>query len=92
MTTTEALADRIRSEAAIADRPGQMDRLNQIADEVDRLKRGAETLGKVIEQQCQMVLDITGAHDLIDDDGDGDWGAVWDRLYELRATAVGVSR
>ena len=34
---TISLGDRIRSEAAIADRPGQMDRLEAIADEVDRL-------------------------------------------------------
>lgn len=29
------LTDRIRSEANIADRPGQLDRLNRVADEVD---------------------------------------------------------
>ena len=39
---SESLSDRIRSEAAIASRPGQYDRLEAIADEVDRLR--AETL------------------------------------------------
>lgn len=33
----EALVERIRSEAIIADRPGQYDRLNRIADEVAAL-------------------------------------------------------
>ena len=32
------LADRIRSEATIADRPGQLDRLHQIANEVQQLE------------------------------------------------------
>jgi hypothetical protein len=32
-----ALGDAIRSEAAIADRPGQMDRLEALADKVDAL-------------------------------------------------------
>jgi hypothetical protein len=32
------LADRIRSEANIADRPGQMERLEAIANEVTRLE------------------------------------------------------
>lgn len=78
------LGDRIRSEAWVSDRPEQRYRLNAIAADVDRLKRGAETLGETVEQQCRMVLEITGAYDLIGEDGDGDWGAVWDRLYALR--------
>lgn len=78
------LGDQIRAEAEISDRPGQMDRLIAIAEQVDRLQRGARELGKTIEQQCRMVLDVTGAYDCVDADGDGDWGAIWDRLYELR--------
>lgn len=78
------LTERIRSEAALATRPGQMDRLEAIAVEVERLQRGAKTLGHTIEQQCRMVLDVTGMHHVIGDDGDGDWAAVWDHLYTLR--------
>lgn len=37
MSTT--LGDRIRSQAAIADRPGQMRALEEIAEEVERLER-----------------------------------------------------
>ncbi|MGZ6772567.1 MAG: hypothetical protein ACXVGA_08550 [Mycobacteriaceae bacterium] len=82
------LVERIRSEAALADRPGQMERLEQIAEEVARLQRGAKTLGHVVEQQCRMVLDATGLHHFIGEDGDGDWGAVWDNLYDIRANAL----
>ena len=80
----ETLADRIRSEAATATRPGQMQALEAIADEVEALRRGAKTLGEIIDRQCRMVLEVTGRYDLIGEDGDGDWGAVWEHLYELR--------
>ncbi len=83
----DTLADRIRDEAAQASRSGQMQRLELIAAEVESLRRGAKTLGHTIEQQGRMVLDVTGRHDLIGEDGDGDWGAVWDHLYELPAKA-----
>ena len=81
----DTLADRIRSEAAHAARPGQMERLEAIAEEVEALRRGAKTLGETIEQQCRMVLDATGLHDFIGEDGDGDWGAVWENLYDMCA-------
>lgn len=82
MSDFDTLGDRIRSEAAQAARPGQMERLEGIADEVERLRRGAKELGRTIEQQCRMVLDATGLHHFIDEDGDGDWGAVWENLFD----------
>lgn len=39
MTRRRSIADRIRSEALIADRPGQLARLQQIAGEVDLTER-----------------------------------------------------
>jgi hypothetical protein len=54
-------------------------------DETARLRRGAKTLGETIEKQCRMVLDATGLHDWVDEEGDGDWGAIWDHLFALRA-------
>lgn len=82
MSDIDTLADRIRSEAAQAARPGQMERLEAIAVEVETLRRGAKELGRTIEQQCRMVLDATGLHHFIDEDGDGDWGAVWENLFD----------
>lgn len=83
----DTLADRIRDEAAQSSRSGQMERLEGIAREVERLRQGAKTLGHIIESNGRAILDITGRHDLIGEDGDGDWGAVWDHLYELPAKA-----
>lgn len=54
--------------------------------ELARVKSGAKTLGETIEKQGRMVLDATGLHDWIDEDGDGDWGAIWDHLFEMRPT------
>jgi hypothetical protein len=52
-------------------------------DRHERLQRGANELGRRLGRQLQDVLDLTGAHDLIDKDGDGDWMRVWERLGEL---------
>lgn len=51
-------------------------------------ERACQTLGKVVEDQCRDALAATGRHDLIGEDGDGDWGTVWELLAELRPRAV----
>ena len=81
----DALVERIRAEAGIASRSGQHDRLNQIADEVARLQRGAQELGKSLVVWMELAVAATGSEDLIEEDGDGDWGAVADRMAELSA-------
>jgi hypothetical protein len=53
-------------------------------DELARAKRAVETYGQVIEKQCRDVLDVTGLHHLINEDGDGHWDVVWMRLFEMR--------
>ena len=55
--------------------------------EIERLKRGGAELGKIVKRHCDMVLDATGLHDWIDEDGDGDWAAVWENLAALRPRA-----
>lgn len=52
--------------------------------ELAKYKRGAKTLGEIIEKQCREVLEITGLHHLINDNGDGAWDVVWMRLHEMR--------
>lgn len=53
-------------------------------EELAKYKRGAKTLGGIIEKQCREVLDVTGLHHLINEDGDGAWDVVWMRLFEMR--------
>jgi hypothetical protein len=55
--------------------------------ERDRAKEACKTLGRIIEQQCDDILHITGLHDFIDEDGDGDWAAVWENAYSLPTVA-----
>lgn len=57
----------------------------ELVAEVERVKSAAKTLGEIIESQCRMALDATGLHHLIDETGDGDWGAVWENLLEMRS-------
>ena len=52
--------------------------------DLGKYKRGAKTLGGIIEKQCREVLDVTGLHHLINEDGDGHWDVVWMRLFEMR--------
>jgi len=51
---------------------------------LEKYKRGAKTLGEIIDKQSRDVLDVTGLHHLINEDGDGHWDAVWMRLHEMR--------
>ena len=61
--------------------------VEQLRGSVESLQKACKTLGEIITRANHMVLDATGAHDLIAEDGDGDWAAVWDRMAELCAEA-----
>ena len=54
------------------------------SDGLAKAMRGAKTLGEIIEKQCRDVLDVTGLHHLVNEDGDGHWDVVWMRLFEMR--------
>lgn len=41
------------------------------------------TLGRIVDNQCRDALNATELHHLIDEDGDGDWGTVWENLASL---------
>ncbi|MFC9966305.1 hypothetical protein ACFVH4_18915 [Nocardia ignorata] len=58
---------------------------SELKAEQDKARRVAEHLGNLVERQCRDVLDATGMHHVIDEDGDGDWGLVWERLAEMGA-------
>ncbi|WP_198344273.1 hypothetical protein [Mycobacterium dioxanotrophicus] len=57
----------------------------ELVAELERARRACRRLGEVVESQCRMALDASGLHHLIDEDGDGDWGLIWERLAELGA-------
>lgn len=39
-------------------------------------------------RQCEDILKITGLHEFIAEDGDGDWAAVWENAYDLPTVAA----
>lgn len=84
MSTFDTLADRIRDEAAQAARPGQMERLESIAREVERLRQGAKTLGTTLDFWMSLAAEVTCSQDCIEGDGDGDWAVVAERLAALK--------
>lgn len=53
--------------------------------EVRRLRNGASVLGRLVDRQLTDILDITGLHHMVDETGDGDWGAIWDLMGEMVA-------
>ncbi len=51
---------------------------------LERTQSGGRTLGRIVDRLHHEMLDATGAHDLIGEDGDGDWQLVSELLQELR--------
>ncbi|WP_228002163.1 hypothetical protein [Nocardia australiensis] len=97
---TEQLLQRLAHDNAHETRSA--DTLQAMATEIlaarariAELESGAQTLGTIVDRQCRDVLAATGLHHLIDDDGDGDWGLVWERLAgmgaELRAATARIA-
>jgi hypothetical protein len=62
-------------------------RVAELEAEVERLKRGGAELGRILDRTLRDALDASGRHDVIGDDGDGDWEVVWETLAELRPRA-----
>lgn len=83
--TEPTLAERIRSQAAISARPGQLAELERIADEVEALQRAGRALGDIVRRLQDAALDATGLRHIIGEDGDGDWAAVWENVADLGA-------
>ena len=64
--------------------------LDEARAEVERLRRGGEELGKSLVFWLDLAVKVTGSEDCIDDDGDGDYGAVAERLAEMPARAAAL--
>lgn len=58
--------------------------------ELDKANRACQTLGRIVDQNARMVAEISGIP--VDEDGDGDYQAAWDRLYELKAERDRLAR
>lgn len=58
--------------------------VDRLTGERDVLKRGGAQLGRIIDRHVEWVLDATDMHDAIDEDGDGDWELIWEKLAALR--------
>lgn len=59
-------------------------RIAALEAELEKQKRGGRTIGKAIDRTLKWVIEASNSKDLINDDGDGDWEIVWDRLFQLR--------
>lgn len=51
-------------------------------------REGARALSSIIDRMSRDALAVTGAHDLIDVNGEGDWQGVWKRLTAAGERAV----
>ncbi|WP_280389859.1 hypothetical protein [Nocardia wallacei] len=81
------LPERIRSQANISSRPGQLAALGNIADDVAALlgeleqsREASKTLGDCIRHYNDIALEATGLHHLIDENRDGDWQFIWEEV------------
>ena len=88
MNTTD-LIDPLRAELEDvnddAEATFKASEIRALIAELDKTKRAAVTLGEIIDKQCMDVLDITGLHHMVNEDGDGDWSAIWDHLWAMKA-------
>jgi hypothetical protein len=79
---TATYDEAARAVMAVADEERAADRA-----EIERLRSGARELGRILDRSLRDALDASGRHDVIGEDGDGDWAVVWETLAELRPRA-----
>jgi DNA-directed RNA polymerase subunit RPC12/RpoP len=53
-------------------------------ERIRRLERGGEELGKSLLFWMELARKVTDSDDVIEEDGDGDWGVVAERLADMR--------
>ncbi|WP_280474804.1 hypothetical protein [Nocardia asiatica] len=57
--------------------------LADLFDHIETLQRGGELLAHALKTYNQIALDVTGLHDVINENGDGDWQVVWENVADL---------
>ena len=60
------------------------ERIEELEDALAKQKYGGRLLGEMFVKQSRDVVAAVGAEDMIDEDGDGDYAAVFELLFELR--------
>ncbi|MHA3724335.1 hypothetical protein ACXR2T_10690 [Leucobacter sp. HY1910] len=83
--TKNLIEEARRQVAHIVDKSKRERLISDLADALERSKRGGATLGQIIKRQGDDIVKITKSQDLIGDDGDGDWELVWERAFKMRA-------
>jgi len=85
--TSKGLAQAFRDAefmaAARTDVPRLLDALEAAEDEVARTREAARTLGGIVDQQCRDIAKIARSEHLATEDGDADWGVIWEQAYEI---------
>lgn len=69
-----------------------LDALDAAERERDQLRRGGKNLGKDLVFWLDLAVRATGSEDCVEDDGDGDYGAVAVRLAALGSRAEAAER
>ena len=54
-----------------------------LIEEVGHLRDACKTLGGIIDRQCIDIAKIARSEHLVSDDGDADWGVIWEQAYEI---------
>lgn len=57
--------------------------IKALVDRAEKAERACQTLGKVVEDQCRDIARITKSEHLVREDGDADWGAIWERGFAM---------
>lgn len=87
------MSKHLEQVAAYADMcRGWKDKYDEAQAALARSREGSRALGRIIKDNCAMVLDITGLHAMVDEDGDADWGAIWETAMELPGRIDQLSR
>ncbi|NMM84291.1 hypothetical protein B2J88_07945 [Rhodococcus sp. SRB_17] len=82
--TLDELAHTIWTDLANAAHNHLGQRITELEAALEYQKYGGRLLGDMFVKQSKDVVAAVGAEHMIDEDGDGDYGAVFELLFELR--------
>jgi prefoldin subunit 5 len=59
-------------------------KIAELTEQRDAARDGAKALAATLHEVNMQIVEVTGSEDCIEEDGDGDWDAVCERLQELK--------